>query len=85
MCIRDSGLHFQPFFGWGAQEIAFKGDVSGSDPTGMVLALGAGYDFWVGNEWSIGPMFRLAYAPMGIDDTDVTTISPALLATFTYH
>jgi hypothetical protein len=49
------------------------------------MALGVGYDFWVGNEWSIGPMFRIAYAPMSIEETSVNAIAPALLATFTYH
>ena len=79
------GLHFQPFIGWGGLERSYKGDSGGSDPTGLVMALGVGYDFWVGNEWSIGPMFRIAYAPMSIEETSVNAIAPALLATFTYH
>ena len=79
------GLHFQPFVGWGGLERSYKGDSGGSDPTGLVLALGVGYDFWVGDEWSIGPMFRMAYAPLSIEETSVDAIAPALLATFTYH
>jgi hypothetical protein len=79
------GLHFQPFVGWGGLERSYRGDSGGSDPTGLVLALGVGYDFWVGNEWSIGPMFRMAYAPLSINDSSVDAIAPALLATFTYH
>jgi hypothetical protein len=81
----NQGLHFQPFVGWGGLERSYKGDSGGSDPTGLVMALGVGYDFWVGNEWSIGPMFRIAYAPMSIEETSVTAVAPALLATFTYH
>jgi hypothetical protein len=81
----NGGLHFQPFVGWGGLERSYRGDSGGSDPTGLVMALGVGYDFWVGNEWSIGPMFRMAYAPLSINESSVDAIAPALLATFTYH
>lgn len=80
-----SGLHFQPFLGWGGLEATYQGNAGGSDPTGMVLALGVGYDFWVADEWSIGPMFRLAYAPLALNGIDYDTLAPSLLATFTYH
>lgn len=79
------GLHFQPFVGWGGLEATVDGNSGGSDPTGLVLALGAGYDWWVADEWSIGVMGRIAYAPLSMDDVSYTTIAPALLATFTYH
>jgi hypothetical protein len=80
-----SGLHFQPFLGWGGLEATFRGNAGGSDPTGMVLALGVGYDFWVGSEWSIGPMVRVAYAPLSMNGVEYNTLAPSLLATFTYH
>lgn len=79
------GLHFQPFVGWGGLEASVGGNSGGSDPTGLVMALGVGYDFWVGDEWSIGPMFRMAYAPLSLNDVSWNTVAPALLATFTYH
>ncbi|HVJ15166.1 MAG TPA: hypothetical protein VM686_06990 [Polyangiaceae bacterium] len=79
------GLHFQPFVGFGALEASYQGNAGGSDPTGLILALGVGYDFWVGNEWSIGPMFRFDYAPLALDDVNYNTIAPSLLCTFTYH
>jgi hypothetical protein len=79
------GLHFQPFVGWGALEASSGGDSSGSDPTGLVLALGVGHDWWVADEWSIGVMGRIAYAPLKYEDTSFNTIAPAVLATFTYH
>ena len=79
------GLHFQPFVGWGGLEATVDGNSGGSDPTGLVLALGAGYDWWMADEWSIGVMGRIAYAPLSIDDVTYTTIAPAVLATFTYH
>jgi len=79
------GLHFQPFVGWGGLETSRNGDSGGSDPTGLVLAIGGGYDVFVSDNWSIGGMARLAYAPLKLDSTTYSTIAPALLATFTYH
>jgi hypothetical protein len=79
------GLHFQPFVGWGGLETTVNGDAGGSDPTGLVLAVGGGYDWFVSDNWSIGVMGRFAYAPLSLDDVGYTTIAPSLLATFTYH
>lgn len=79
------GLHFQPFLGWGGLESSSKGNSGGSDPTGLVMAVGAGYDFFVSDNWSIGPMFRFAYAPLKLNDVSYSTIAPALVATITYH
>jgi hypothetical protein len=79
------GLHFQPFIGWGGLNASQDGNDGGSDPTGLVLAVGGGYDFFVSDEWSIGAMARIAYAPLKLEDVSYNTIAPALLATFTYH
>lgn len=79
------GLHFQPFVGWGGLETTVGGNAGGSDPTGLVLAFGGGYDWWVSDEWSIGVMGRIAYAPLKLNDTSYSTIAPAVLATFTMH
>jgi hypothetical protein len=79
------GLHIQPFLGYGALEASRDGDVSGSDPTGPVFAIGVGHDWWVADEWSIGVMGRFAYAPLKYEDVSYNTIAPAVLATFTYH
>lgn len=86
-----TGLHFQPFLGYAALGRSYRGETSNNDPVGPVLAIGAGYDWWVGDEWSIGVMGRFAYAPLkfeapaGVDSPTVSTIAPAILATFTYH
>jgi hypothetical protein len=79
------GLHFQPFIGWGGLETTVNGDAGGSDPTGLVLAVAGGYDWFVSDNWSIGAMGRFAYAPLSLNDVGYTTIAPSLLATFTYH
>ena len=79
------GFHLQPFLGWGGLETSVDGDSGGSDPTGLVMALGVGYDFWVASEWSLGVMGRFAYAPLSLNDVGYSTIAPALLFTATYH
>jgi hypothetical protein len=79
------GLHFMPFIGWGGLEATANGNAGGSDPTGLVLSIGAGYDFWVSDQWSAGVMGRFAYAPLSRDDVSFSTIAPALLGTITYH
>jgi hypothetical protein len=81
----QQGLHFQPFVGWGGLERTINGNSGGSDPTGLVLSLAGGYDFFVSDEWSIGPMLRFAYAPLKMNDFSFPTIAPALLVNFTYH
>lgn len=79
------GLHFLGFVGWGGLEMAVNGNAGGSDPTGMLLTLGAGYDFWLANEWSVGPLARFTYAPLSKDDLDVNTTHFALVADFKFH
>jgi hypothetical protein len=79
------GLHFQGFVGWGGVETSTEGDVGGSDPTGLVTALGVGYDLFISDEWSVGGMGRFTFAPLSFNDISLTTIEPALLVTLTYH
>jgi hypothetical protein len=79
------GLHFQLFFGWGGLEATYQGDAGGSDPTGLVMSLAGGYEWWIASEWSIGVLGRIAYAPLSLDDIDYPTWAPAILASFTFH
>ncbi len=79
------GLHFQAFAGWGGLETSAEGDVGGSDPTGLMLSLGAGYDFFVSPEWSIGGLGRFTYGSLSMNDVGSTLIEPQLLLTATYH
>jgi hypothetical protein len=79
------GLHFQGFAGWGGLESSSNGNSGGSDPTGLVVTVGAGYEWWVAKEWGVGILGRFGYAPLSLNDVSYSTISPALLATFTYN
>jgi hypothetical protein len=80
-----SGLHFQGFAGWGGLETSANGNVGGSDPTGLVTAVGAGYDWWISDQWSAGALARLIYAPLDFNGVGFTTLEPALVGTITWH
>ena len=60
-------------------------NVGGSDPTGMVVAVGVGYDWWLTDEWSWGVMGRLVYAPLDLNGTSFSTWEPAVVASLTWH
>jgi outer membrane autotransporter protein len=73
------------FVGWGGLEASQNGNVSGSVPTGMVASIGGGYEFWIANEWSIGPLARLTYAPLSHNGVDFNTTAFAVAADFKFH
>jgi hypothetical protein len=79
------GLHFQGMVGWGGMETSSSGNVGGSDPTGLVLTLGGGYNFFLADEWSVGALARLSYASLSLNDVDYSALSPALLVDLTYQ
>jgi hypothetical protein len=79
------GFHVMPYLGWGGLESSSNGNSGGSDPTGLVMAVGVGYDWFVAPEWSLGVMGRFAYAPLKMNDRTYSTIAPAVLFTVTYH
>jgi hypothetical protein len=59
------------------------------ETAGLGGAVWVGYDFWVGDEWSIGPLLRVmasANRDRG-DETDVTAVSRSFSLSFTalYH
>jgi hypothetical protein len=79
------GLHILGFVGWGGLESSVNGDVGGSDPTGMLISAGVGYDFWVSDEWSIGPLGRITYAPLSLGDVGYRTTQISVLADLKFH
>jgi len=84
------GLHAEALLGFGvlsAQDS--NGNSSSNDPSGVAMGLGFGNDWWVSDEWSIGVLGRFIYAPLSYSAGGLTakysTITPALMATFTYN
>ena len=80
---REPGLHLQILLGVGALSVSRpSGDPD--DPTGLMASLAAGYDFKVGNDWSLGALLRATYAPLEVNELSGTTVRivvPALLMT----
>jgi hypothetical protein len=92
-----SGFHLQAALGIAALTSG-NGDRFDSDDDdddyrafGAGIVLGLGYEWWVGNEWSLGVLARTQAAGLeGEDDSGVRWVhaagaSPSLLLTLTYH
>lgn len=85
-----SGGYVQGLIGFGQGDI--YDDNSPDDrekPTGPLFGIGGGYDFWVGEQWSIGPELRVMYAPLKYDKDgvkgDYNTTAVSLFFTGTLH
>jgi hypothetical protein len=79
------GLSLHAMIAYGVLSITIDGDETSNNPSGLALTGGAGYDFWVGREWSIGLFGRFTYAPLKYEGESYSTIAPSLLLSFTYH
>jgi outer membrane autotransporter protein len=85
-----AGLHIQALLGFAAVDfVAPSGASGGKDPSGVMLGLGVGYDFFFADEWSVGPFARLLYAPTSVEEGgvshDATYIYPSIGAAITLH
>lgn len=52
---------------------------------GFGLTAGLGYDFWIGNQWSMGVLGQFSYANLSADSESHQLISPALLGSATFN
>jgi hypothetical protein len=88
----EQGLHIQGMIGY-AQLSSDETDSDDERPGGLGLSVGVGYEWWVGEQWGVGILGKLAYASTKIDgtvggtsvDITYTTVAPALLFTATLH
>jgi hypothetical protein len=94
----NGGGHLQAAIALGVASQS-KGDLdSAYTGTGYSLMLGGGYEWWVGEQWSLGVLARVQYfnvsghpdddiAGISADDIDVEAsfFVPALLLSITYH
>ena len=86
------GLHIQGMVGY-AQLSSDETDSDDERPEGLGLSVGVGYEAWVGEQWGIGILGKVAYASTKIDGSvgglsaDITyaSVAPALLFTATLH
>lgn len=87
----ESGAYVQAMLAAAQESYRYQvaGDERESELSGFGLGLGAGYDFWVGKQWSIGPELRASYASVKHDDegrvTRHKTTALALSLTATLH
>ncbi|HEX3854195.1 MAG TPA: autotransporter domain-containing protein [Polyangiaceae bacterium] len=86
----NKGMHAEALLGYGVLGFSNSdGSSGGNDPGGLALGVGFGNDWWVSDEWSIGVLGRFIYAPLSISEGGATekfsTITPAVMATFTYN
>lgn len=91
---KDGG-YLQALIGFGQLDDDDDDDENDSDerPSGAVFGIGGGYDFWVGEQWSLGPELRLMYAPLKYEESafgtdvkiDYDTTVFSLMFTATHH
>jgi hypothetical protein len=91
----ERGFHFQAALGIATLTPRVFGDPATERSEylaiGGGLMLGAGWDFWVDEDWSVGVLARTTVAVLtGRDEADVRWLhvsitSPSLLVTLTYH
>ena len=74
-----SGFHFGGGVGWGTLNAV------NYTSTGTALHLLAGYDFWIGDNWSAGPMLRLTSSKTSKAPVNDATTSIAILFTVLDH
>ncbi len=75
--------------GLGSTTVRVADVTADTDTSGAVFGFGLGYDFWVGDEWSIGPTLNIAYGVLSAEENSVTVtdtfFSPSLSLSFLYH
>jgi outer membrane autotransporter protein len=84
------GLHIQGLVGFAVLDaVSSEGTSGGNDPTGIGLGLGIGYDFWISDEWSIGPFGRVLYGSLSASEGPLsvgyTYLYPNIGVAFTLH
>jgi hypothetical protein len=83
--MQDAGLHLLGE----ASLINFSitGTNGSADSAGFGLGAGLGYDWWIGDHWSMGLLGRFLWGKLSDEGFGVspTILSPALLLTVTHH
>jgi hypothetical protein len=86
-----SGLHAQAALLLSFLVVDEKDSFESETGSGFGFMAGVGYELWIGEQWSVGPLFRFTYSRLSVTgeyteaESNVTLMAPALLASFTYH
>ena len=89
----EGGFHLQGLVGIGILSVEVDDpDVESTEASGPMVALGLGYEGWIGEQWGLGVLGRLTAASLKSDEvsgqevkTTHTVVTPAILATITCH
>ena len=85
------GMHFQAALLLSGIYVQKKDQYESASGFGFGAMLGGGYEIWIGEQWSIGPLLRLNYYNLKIEGGDSSQKStlgmfvPSLLFAATYH
>ncbi len=83
---QHGGVHVIGLWGFAMLDPGTGGDTYAK---GSGAAVGAGYDWWVGDEWSLGILGRVVMMRTSTEldghDYSHSTLSPAVLFSATYH
>ena len=85
------GLHAQLALLLSATQIDGKNGSESGSGVGFGAMTGGGYEFWIGDQWSIGPIARLTYYRVEVKGSDsgvktsLSLFAPMVLLGVTYH
>lgn len=85
----EAGLFFRGALGAAGDSMRYELDLDPLEPSGLGLTAAAGWGFWVGDEWSIGPELHLVYASLSDEQDGVELthdwLAPGFAVVFTHH
>lgn len=79
------GLHFMAGMSYSAMRFTADNGAQSEPASGFGLVGGVGYEWWIGREWSVGPVARLHWASVSDPVEAWSVLAPVLLLGFTYH
>jgi hypothetical protein len=83
---KEGGFHLLGAVGGARIELKDNSDrISDHAPVGAGIAIGVGYDFFIGDEWSAGVLLRGIGATLSDDNLTHRIASGALMLGVTYH
>ncbi len=88
--VPTSGFNLHALVGYSEFSLNVGGNTTNvGNPSGPSFMGGLGYDFWISDNWSIGPDFRITYCKGKTDvngvTNDISMLIPTLSFTATYH